>query len=313
MTLTVVPLNPYVGAEVRGIDLRKPIDGETKHALYQAWLKHLVLLFRDQELSQESLIEATKVFGQQAISNRKADLVPAGWARLLPGIMLISNIRENGVPIGNLPDGEMWFHHDMLHVALPHKGTCLYSMEVPSKGGNTRFASCYRAYETLPEKLKVALEGKRAKVSIIADCRYVGQGHEIRIAIPARSLKPADGKTLKAIFEKSYGAIYGLTIPGQAAEAITWSVTASGPAASLAKSGKAKGSGTTKPLRKLKLFDAKLGKEVQAPVHWRFDLKRNTKIKGPAIIAEHETSTIVGAGFTAHVDGFGNIILEQKP
>ena len=157
-----------------------------------------------------------------------------------------------------------------------------------------------------------ALNGKKAAITIIADCRYVGQGHEIRIAIPARTLNAGDGKSLKAIFEKAYGAIYGLTIPGQAAEAITWSVTASGPAQPLAKAAKSKDRGTTKPLRKLKLFDAKLGKEVQAPVHWRFDLKRNAKIKGPAIIAEHETSTIVGAGFTAHVDNFGNIILEQK-
>jgi N-methylhydantoinase A len=71
-------------------------------------------------------------------------------------------------------------------------------------------------------------------------------------------------------------------------------------------------SGTLKPLRNVKLFDAKLGREVLAPVHWRFDMKRHVKIKGPAIIAEHETSTIVGAGFTAMIDGFGNIILEQK-
>ena len=58
--------------------------------------------------------------------------------------MLISNIRENGVPIGALPDGEMWFHHDMLHADLPHKASCLYSLEVPKQGGNTLFASCYR-------------------------------------------------------------------------------------------------------------------------------------------------------------------------
>jgi N-methylhydantoinase A len=157
-----------------------------------------------------------------------------------------------------------------------------------------------------------ALNGTKAKVSIIADCRYVGQGHEIRISIPARTLKTSDGKSLKVVFEKTYGTIYGLTIPGQPVEAITWSVTASGPAASLAKKGAAVKGGTLKPLRKVKLFDAKLGREVQAPVHWRFDMKRNAKIKGPAIIAEHETSTIVGAGFTAMVDGFGNIILEQR-
>ena len=162
MPITAVPLSKHIGAEVRGVDLTKPLDAATSAEIYQLWLDHLILLFRGQELSQESLIEATKIFGDQAISNRKVDLVPAGWARLLPGIMLISNIRENGVPIGNLPDGEMWFHHDMLHVEVPHKGTCLYAMEVPSIGGNTRFANCYRAYETLPDAVKGKLEERRA-------------------------------------------------------------------------------------------------------------------------------------------------------
>jgi taurine dioxygenase len=162
MAITAVPLSPNIGAEVRGVDLTRPLDPATRSEIYRLWLDRLVLLFRGQELSQEQLIEATKIFGEQALSNRKADLVPAGWARLLPGIMLISNIRENGVAIGNLPDGEMWFHHDMLHVAVPHKGTCLYSVEVPSTGGNTRFANCYRAYETLPDGVKSKLEGKRA-------------------------------------------------------------------------------------------------------------------------------------------------------
>jgi N-methylhydantoinase A len=157
-----------------------------------------------------------------------------------------------------------------------------------------------------------ALKRRKAKISIVADCRYVGQGDEIRIAIPVRNLTVADGAKLKVIFEKAYGTIYGLTIPGQAAEAITWSVTASGPAATLAKPTRSGKRGTAKALRKVKLFDAKLGRDVSAPVFWRFDMGQRARVKGPAIIAEHETSTIVGAGFTACIDGFGNIVLEQK-
>ena len=76
--------------------------------------------------------------------------------------MLISNIRENGEPIGALPDGEMMFHHDMLHARVPHKGTCLYSVEVPPEGGNTLFANCTTAYDTLPAALRDRLEGRRA-------------------------------------------------------------------------------------------------------------------------------------------------------
>jgi taurine dioxygenase len=81
---------------------------------------------------------------------------------MLPGIMLISNIRENGEPIGALPDGEMMFHHDMIHKEVPSKATLLYSVEIPSYGGNTLFASGYAAYDTLDPALRERLEGRRA-------------------------------------------------------------------------------------------------------------------------------------------------------
>ena len=162
MTITAIPLNPHIGAEIRGVDLTKPVDEATAKQLYQLWLEHLVLLFRGQELTQEAFVRATGAFGTLARLARPAEFRPPGYARLLDNIMLISNIRENGVPIGALPDGEMSFHHDMMHVELPHKGTCLYSVEVPSHGGNTLFANCYRAYETMPRDLRDKLENRRA-------------------------------------------------------------------------------------------------------------------------------------------------------
>jgi N-methylhydantoinase A len=156
-----------------------------------------------------------------------------------------------------------------------------------------------------------ALGHRKPKLSIVADCRYVGQGHEIRVVIPVRALTKKDGATVKAAFEKTYASVYGLTIPGQAAEAITWSVTALGPVPTVAKPAKAKRGGKAKALRHMTLFDARLGKPMKAAVYWRFDLKPGTKIKGPAIIAEHETSTIVGSAFTAKVDSFLNLVLER--
>jgi N-methylhydantoinase A len=155
--------------------------------------------------------------------------------------------------------------------------------------------------------------GKRKPAfSIVADCRYVGQGHEIRIAIPVRTLTIKDSKTLKSAFEKAYKAVYGLTIPGQQAEAITWSLTASGPLPALARPPRLAKAKPAKPSRSMKLFDAKLGKQVQAPVYWRFALPPSQRIKGPAIIAEHETSTVVGAGFTVKRDNLGNLVLERS-
>lgn len=162
MAVTAVPLTRHIGAEIKGVDLTRPLDAATRTELYRLWLEHVVLLFRDQKLTPEQLTVATGNFGTLAKLSRPPEFRPPGYARLPDDIMLISNIRENGVPIGALPDGEMHFHHDMLHVEVPHKGTCLYSVEVPSKGGNTLFANCYTAYETMPKALRDKLEGKRA-------------------------------------------------------------------------------------------------------------------------------------------------------
>ena len=160
--LDIVPLSKHIGAEIRGIDLRDRPDNETVMALYRAWLDHLVLVFPDQNLSQEDLLRVTTYFGETGHLDRPAKFHPPGFARMLPGIMLISNIRENGEAIGALPDGEMMFHHDMIHREVPSKATLLYSVEIPSCGGNTLFASGYAAYDTLDPALRAKLEGKRA-------------------------------------------------------------------------------------------------------------------------------------------------------
>ena len=160
--LDVVPLSKHIGAEIRGIDLRVPLDTKTMDAIHQAWLDHSVLLFRGQSFSQEDLLRVTGCFGELAPLSRPPKFFPKGYSRLLPNIMMISNIRENGETIGALPDGEMNFHHDQIHSEVPHNGTLLYSLEIPSHGGDTLFASGYAAYESLDPAIKQKLEGRRA-------------------------------------------------------------------------------------------------------------------------------------------------------
>ena len=121
-----------------------------------------MLLFRGQKLEQEDLLRVTEYFGAVGALGRPAKFFPKGYSRLLPNIMMISNIRENGETIGALPDGEMNFHHDMIHHEVPHNGTLLYSLEIPSYGGDTLFASGYAAYDTLDPAIKAKLEGRRA-------------------------------------------------------------------------------------------------------------------------------------------------------
>lgn len=160
--------------------------------------------------------------------------------------------------------------------------------------------------------VKPALKGQAVTIQRIADCRYVGQGHEIRINVPVRRLTQGDGVKLRAEFERLYRQIYGLTIEGMEAEAITWSVTASSRAEPAKRAKPVNAAAAPKPKAKRKVYDAALGKMIDTPVYWRFDMAPGARIKGPAIIAEDETSTIVGANFSARIDSLGYIVLEKK-
>ncbi len=174
---------------------------------------------------------------------------------------------------------------------------------------NSLLATMRRDAETIVRR---AAKREPLDVSIIADCRYVGQGHEVRVRLPIRTLTKSDGAKLKSAFEKTYATVYGLTIPGQKAEAITFSVTVSTRVKKPVATRFTPSRTAPKPMRRLTLFDASLGRTVPAPVYWRFDMKAGAKVKGPAIIAENETSTIVGAKFSARVDSMGNIVMERQ-
>ena len=161
MSLTVRPLSSALGAEIIGVDLSRPLDDATVAAVKAAWNEHLVLLFRDQALSEDDQVRFARHFGELQQRPRPKDLRAEAKVKN-PEVMLVSNIRENGKPIGSLPDGEMQFHSDMCYIPAPPKGTFLYAIEIPSEGGDTLFLNMYKAYETLPPETKARLKDKSA-------------------------------------------------------------------------------------------------------------------------------------------------------
>lgn len=167
-------LSKHTGAEILGVDLSKPLPEDVASEIYRIFLDNCVVLFRGQTLTQEDLVRATGQFGSCARYDRPLDLQSETQKKTLPQVMLITNIREDGKPIGALPDGEMWFHHDMIHSELPHKATLLYAVEVPTWGGNTLFSNLYAAYESLPDDLKAALEGRQALNAFNYGSRFKG-------------------------------------------------------------------------------------------------------------------------------------------
>jgi taurine dioxygenase len=81
----------------------------------------------------------------------------------LPEIYVVSNVIENGQPIGSLGAGEAVWHTDMSYLEQPPKASMLYALEIPAQGGNTYFTDMYRAYDALPEATKRRIAGLRVK------------------------------------------------------------------------------------------------------------------------------------------------------
>lgn len=195
-------LYPCTGAQIDGIDLSQPLDAASAKEIYRIFVDHCVVLFRGQTLTQEQLIAASANFGAVAEYARPADLRSETQKKVPPQIMLITNIREDGKPIGALPDGEMWFHHDMIHARLPHKATMLYSVQIPNHGGNTCFSNLFAAWDALPQHLKERLEGRMALNAFNYGSRFKGDpeglARRAEAIHPAVVVHPDNGK--KALY-----------------------------------------------------------------------------------------------------------------
>lgn len=161
MAITVTPISDALGAEIGGVDLSRPLTGEEIGEITDAWHEHIVLLFRDQDVDDDRQLAFARQFGAVGERSRPAERRAEG-VDYNAAIMLITNIRENGRPIGSLPDGEMWFHHDMCYAESPHKGTFLYGIDIPSVGGQTKFANMYKAYDRLSDATKEMIKGHKA-------------------------------------------------------------------------------------------------------------------------------------------------------
>ena len=162
MAIAIKSLDAPLGAEVTDIDLSKPLPRGDVDAIEAAWRERLVVIFHGQSLSDPQLIAFSRNFGE---------LDPPGpnpygepFNKEHPELNVISNVVEDGKPIGNLGDGEAVWHADMTYVDLPPKAAILHALEVPppKAGGNTYFANMFAAYESLPADLKKAIEGKFA-------------------------------------------------------------------------------------------------------------------------------------------------------
>jgi len=162
MAVHIKNLNAALGAEVAGVDLSRPLPHADIDAIGAAWRERLVVVFHGQNLSDPQLIAFSRNFGELDPPGPNPYGEPFNKAH--PELNVISNVIENGKPVGNLGDGEAVWHADMTYVEMPPKAALLHALEVPppEAGGNTYFADMFAAYATLPAELKTAVAGKTA-------------------------------------------------------------------------------------------------------------------------------------------------------
>jgi taurine dioxygenase len=143
------------------MDVSGSLGEEERRTLRDALREHLVIRIRGQKLSDEDLMRVGEVYGKLEKAPISSNSGPEQWRH--PEITIISNVIENGKPIGGLGNYEAEWHTDMSYVERTPTASLLYSLEVPETGGDTGFSNMYLAYKTLPDDLMAAIEGRQCK------------------------------------------------------------------------------------------------------------------------------------------------------
>ena len=164
MTITVTPLHPALGATIRGVDLRQPMDPETFQEIHDAWMEHLVVVFPDQPITDEEHVAFTRYFGEPEIFHQSIIR-----SRALKEIFRVSNVDDdnNLMPpshptVQQVSLAQLW-HTDSSYRQMPCVGSLLHGVEISRTGGETQFINMYSVYDELPDSLKRQIENRRAR------------------------------------------------------------------------------------------------------------------------------------------------------
>jgi N-methylhydantoinase A len=146
----------------------------------------------------------------------------------------------------------------------------------------------------------------------VVDVRYIGQGHELQLSLPDGALHAEDAVRLRSRFEQLYGSIYGVTMPDQDVEFVTWSVTVSAPAEAPLPAKPVQKRVAPAPRTRRDVYEPTLGRMAAFAVYQRGDLAPGDELAGPALIEEGQTTTVVPASFTLFVDSAGYLVMEAR-
>ena len=159
--MKIVPTGAALGADIWDVRL-DALDDKTFQDIYQAWLEHNgVLRFPCQNLDDDKFLDFARRFGDLDMAPINAN--GGNWKPEYPELAVISNVVQDGKPIGSLGSYESKWHTDMSYNELPPKASILHAIELPLVGGDTGFASTAAAYDALSDDMKERIAGLTCK------------------------------------------------------------------------------------------------------------------------------------------------------
>jgi len=209
MTISVHRLHESLGAEIRGIDLSRPLDDTSFATIATAFLDHQVIVLRGQQLPPERHIALTRRFGNPEIHILEQFHL-AGHHEIL---VLSNRKHADGTPVG-LEDAGRYWHTDVSFWPEPSTASLLYSLEVPPEGGDTMFTNQYAAYDALPDELRRQLDGRRLLHGLnrVVAPKFTDEqlARVVPVSHPAFRTHPGTGR--KAVFAGAFAmGIEGMT------------------------------------------------------------------------------------------------------
>lgn len=161
---SVRKLHPALGAEVRGVDMRQPLDQAAFQELHEIWMRHLVLVFPGQDVSDAQHVAFTRYFGEPEIFHQKIIR-----SQRMTEIFRVSNVDEDNNlmppddPVSQQLSLAQFWHTDSSYRQIPCTGALLHGVEVSRSGGETQFTNLYDVYDALSDSLKKQIDGRKAR------------------------------------------------------------------------------------------------------------------------------------------------------
>ena len=170
------------------------------------------------------------------------------------------------------------------------------------------------ALEVVRQAAGQGVDVNEVKETRHAYMRYVGQGHEIPVLLPVEEYDGTHGKVFQAAFDAAYRKLYGRLIDGIETEALSWTLTLSVQVAAAPEESDSPPDECElpAPVSVQQLFDPSIPGRIEAPVYMRECLQPGSRLDGPALITEDQTTTVITSGYAARIDALGNIVLTRS-